>query len=655
MFGLRSLLIGSLAFLLLGPIWKGFITKTDKPIVIYAEDVSSSITSFTSQENLTNFQTKRDELLKSLEDKFDIEAYQFGSDLVAFKDSMPGNEKMTNISQSIEKLQEIHSHQNVGAIILATDGIYNQGYNPAYSKISSNTSIYTIALGDSTPSKDLFIQALQYPKVIYLGDQFQLDIEWGAYNLSGSTATLKILDEKNKVLLNKAVSIGKEEVFDRTSVIIDAENVGVQKFKVQLITGASEDVTTNNYQSAYVEILDGRKNVLLVYDGPHPDIKALKAVIDNNKNYEVTVSSADRFSEIIDVFDLIIMHGLPSPKGDVKGKEIFRKAKEKGKSIALIIDEGTDLNYLNNQQSVLKIKTTGQKPNEVQGLLNSDFNDFQIPDGLLQALRNNPPILCPFGEYEEGPNTKTIIYQRLDDINTGYPMILSGQEGSSRMLFINGEGLWRWRMAEYAQNETTTSFDKLFNQLIQYVAIKEDKRKFRLIANKNLILENEPVLFNAELYNANYELINEPDVSLVVKDSKGKDYDFVFDKTLNAYSLEAGLLPIGNYTALAKTSWTNENYNAAVKFTVREVQLESLNKQANFSMLYNLSNASGGNMYTVDNIESMATSIESNVNLKPVLYNTVKTTSLLHYKWIFFILLGFLTIEWVVRKWTGGY
>lgn len=655
MFAFRSLTVATIAFLLLGPVWKGLITKTEKPIVVYAEDVSASIANFTPSGDISNFQNKRDGLLTDLNGKFEVESYVFGADLTSSKDSLPGLEKATNISNALEKVLETHSHQNIGAIILATDGIYNQGYNPSYSNINSSTSVYTIALGDTTPSKDLFIQSIQYPKVVYMGDKFQLDIEYGAYNLPKVNATLKVTDEQNKTLLNKVIAINEEEVFGRESVIINAERSGVQKYKVQVTTDATEDVTANNYQSAYIEVLDGRKNVLLLYAGPHPDIKALKAAIDENKNYQVTVNSIDRFKETVDGYDLVVLHGLPTKQGVESGKNLLKELKQKGKSIAIVITENTDLDYLNSQQNILQIKTTGQAPNEVQGLLNSDFNDFQIPDGLNQNLRNYPPLLSPFGEYEIGANTKTIIYQRLGDINTGYPLVAVGQADNARIMFINGEGLWRWRMAEYAQNESTTTFDQLFNQLIQYVAIKEDKRKFRLFVNKNLIWENEPVQFNAELYNANYELINDPDVTLEVKDGEGKSYDFVFDKTLNAYNLDAGLLPVGQYTATAATNWSDENYTASVQFTIREVQLEALNKQANHKMLYNLSSNTGGQMYTVGNMQNIMEAIQENVNLKPVLYNTIKTTSLLHFKWIFFILLGLLTVEWVVRKWTGGY
>lgn len=654
LFLFRSTLVSALAFLLLSPIWKGKITETEQPILVYLEDISSSIQSFTPSTTYEDFQTLKTTVLNELEKQFDVEQYQFGGSLVKAGDSLPGVEKMTNISQSLEELLEIHSHQNIGGIVLATDGIYNQGYNPAYSKVNASTSIYTIALGDSTPSRDLFVQALQYPKVVYMGDQFQLDIDWGAYNLSGNSAQLKVTDEQGKVLLTKTIALNKSEVFQRNNIIIDAESAGVKKFNVSLSTSAKEDVSTNNYQSAYVEVLDGRKNVLLVYDGPHPDIKALKTALDNNKNYEVSVTSMARFNGNADLYDLVVMHGLPS-KSTNNGKTLFKELKSKGKSIAIIVSERTDLNFLNNNQGLLKIKTSGQRPNEVQGLLNNDFKDFQIPEGLTQALRSNPPLLCPFGEYEEGPNTKTIVYQRLDDINTGYPMILTGQEGASRMLFITGEGIWRWRMSEFEQQDNATAFDGLFNQLIQYSSIKEDKRKFRLFTNKKLIWENEPILFSAELYNANYELINQPDVQLQVKDTKGNAYDFVFDKSINAYVLDAGLLPVGNYTARANTNWTNENYNAAVKFTVREVQLEAMNKQANFSMLYNLSENSGGKLYLANDFSAMVDDLSQNANLKPVLYDKTKSTSIFHYKWIFFALLALLSIEWIVRKWRGGY
>jgi hypothetical protein len=655
LFACRTLAVAGIAFLLLGPIWKGLITKTDKPIVIYMEDISSSIATYTPPNDLQNFKEQKVKLLEELSKQFEVSQYQFGSTLSPITDTLPGNEKVTNISDAIDKMLEIHSYQNIGAVILATDGIYNQGASPVYSKVGNNTSIYTIAIGDTTESKDLFIQQLKYPRVVYLGDKFQLDIEFGAYNLQNNSAKIQVLDEKGNVVLDKSVAIPQDEFFGMETVVLGANQPGVQKYKVQITTSAAEDIATNNYQNAYVEVLDGRKSVLLLYQGPHPDIKALKTVIENNKNYQVEVSPIEKFTGALDKHDLVLFHGIPATKNSAKGKNLIAEAKQKGISMAFVVTDDTDLNTLNSLQSVLKIKPSGQAASQMQGLFNTGFNDFQLPNGLADAFRSYPPLNCPFGDYVEGPNTKTLVYQRMDNVNTGYPMIISGTEGKSRMMIISGEGIWRWRMEEFAKNGNSVIFDQLFNQIIQYVAIKEDKRKFRLFTGQQLIWENESVFFNAELYNANYELINNPDVSVVVKGDNGQEYTFVLDRTLNAYSLEAGLLPVGNYTATAQTTWANENFTASTKFTVREVQLETLNKQANHKMLFNLSDAGGGKMVNIPDMMQILEEVKANVNLKPILYNTVKTTSLLHFKWLFFILLGLLTIEWVARKWTGGF
>ena len=655
LFLFRTVLLSGLAFLLLGPIWKGIISKTEKPIIIYLEDISQSISDFTSPSDLEVYHNNREGLYEDLSANFEVERYRFGAELAAWEDSLPGIATASNISSAINELLEMHSHQNVGALILASDGIYNQGFNPSYSNLSSSTSIYTITLGDTTESRDIFIQALQYPKVVYLGDQFQLDMEWGAYNLQGSDAVLRVHDESSQELYREDLNIDGDEVFGRESMVVDATHPGIQKINVSISTSAREDVAANNYSSAYVEVLDGRKNVLILYHGAHPDVKALKSVIDQNKNYEVKTSELSKFTatDLIDDYDLVVFHGLPTTQ-NANSSSVFQDCLDAGKSVILILTEASDLSLINSSQDLLSITGAGGQSNEVQALLNANFSDFQIPRGLVEAFLNYPPLLTPFAEYETGLNATTIVWQRLDDINTGYPLITYGRQDASRVMILSGEGIWRWRMMEFSRKGSTVVFDNFINQLIQFVAIKEDKRRFRLMVNKNLVWENEAVRFNVELYNANYELINEVDVRLTITDSEGKTFDFSMNKTLNAYSLDAGLLPVGAYTAVA-TSSSTENNNAIVKFNIREVQLESLNRQANHKVLYNLSASTGGKTHSSTDMATMRADIEQNVNLKPVLYNSERATSLLEFQWIFFLLLGLMSLEWFVRKWLGGF
>ncbi|NNF01402.1 MAG: hypothetical protein HKN22_01840, partial [Bacteroidia bacterium] len=42
-------------------------------------------------------------------------------------------------------------------------------------------------------------------------------------------------------------------------------------------------------------------------------------------------------------------------------------------------------------------------------------------------------------------------------------------------------------------------------------------------------------------------------------------------------------------------------------------------------------------------------------SVKPVIYDTFNTSSAINLKWIFFLILAMITIEWFLRKYFGSY
>ena len=190
---------------------------------------------------------------------------------------------------------------------------------------------------------------------------------------------------------------------------------------------------------------------------------------------------------------------------------------------------------------------------------------------------------------------------------------------------------------------------------VQYLSLKEDKRKFRVSLDKNIFNENEQIIFDAELYNQSYELINEPDASLIIKSSDGKDYNFTFNKSGNSYRLNAGLLPVGNYSYVAKTFSNGEDLSYNGQFSVRPIQLELYETTANHGLLKLLSEKYGGEMVAPADIASLSSLIKDKGNVKPVIYETSKTRSVINLKWLFFVLLALLSLEWFMRRYHGAY
>ena len=63
--------------------------------------------------------------------------------------------KGSDISGVLGDVSDLYGNQNLGAVVLATDGIYNEGSNPLSTGTKMNAPRYTIGLGDTLQKKDL--------------------------------------------------------------------------------------------------------------------------------------------------------------------------------------------------------------------------------------------------------------------------------------------------------------------------------------------------------------------------------------------------------------------------------------------------------------------------------------------------------------------
>ena len=400
-------------------------------------------------------------------------------------------------------------------------------------------------------------------------------------------------------------------------------------------------------------MLDARQKILILADSPHPDLSAIKSSMESNKNYEVEVKYASSNNINIPGYDFIILHQLPSSSHP--SNTIFSAIKNNKKPVLFIVGSQTDIGKFNSTQNMLGISGNTESTNDVQASIANNFSLYKVDPLISNALPRFAPILAPFGKFSEGPNTSVLAYQRIGKVDTKYPLIVFGESNGAKSAVIAAENMWKWKLFDYLENKNHDIFEELLGKCIQYLSLKEDKRKFRVSLDKNIFNENEQIIFDAELYNQSYELINEPDASLVITDDKGKNYNFTFDKVGNAYRLDAGLLGVGNYSYTAKTFSNGEELQYNGQFSIRPIQLELFETTADHALLKLLSDKYGGDIIAPANLSSISTKIKSKGNVKPVLYESTKTRSVINLKWILFILLGLLTIEWFFRRYFGSY
>ncbi|MDX1665762.1 MAG: hypothetical protein R3350_00955 [Saprospiraceae bacterium] len=652
--GIRFLSVTLLSVLLLSPLIKSRDIESREPIVIFAHDASESVVDQLEEEQIEELQTAFDQLAGELEGDYELKRFAFGAEIREGWDfTFP--DKVTNMADFFTGMYDRYSNQNLGALILATDGIYNEGSNPLYLNTDLNVPLYTVALGDTTPRRDVVLRRAFHNRIAYLGDKFSVQVDIAAQNSAGSNTALNVYEVEGdnlRRIQQKAISIEGNDFFRTEEVVLEAAESGVRRYRLSLSPLEREVTTANNSKDIFVDVLDARQKILLVAQVPHPDITALRQIVTSNRNYDFDLTYIDNFDVNVAEYDFVIFHQLPGYTQPISG--LLSRLEELGTSHLFIAGTQTDFRRLNQAQNLVDMQVDTRSTNDVQAKVSEVFNLFTLEESTINELPNYAPLLAPFGDFSVGDGS-VLLYQRIGKVDTQYPLLVLGDKEDYKVGILLAEGIWKWRLFDYLQHKNHELVDGLFSKIIQYLSIVEDRRRFRVDLDKNIFNENENILFDAELYNESYELVNDPDVSLTIRNEEGNEFNFTFDKRGQAYRLNAGKLPVGNYAFSASVMLNGEALTYDGQFSVRPIQLEVYETTADHRLLRLLSEKYGGQLVYPDELEQLPELLAGRESMKAVVYETVSTRSVINIKWVFFLLLVLLTTEWFLRRYFGGY
>lgn len=590
-------------------------------------------------------------MLSELEEDYDLQAYTFGSSLNEGLDSLNFGGKQTDISALLDALYNRYSNRNIGAIVLATDGIYNKGSSPIYEQKRLNVPIYTIALGDTTEQRDVRIVEVANNNLAYLGNQFPIQIIAEAKQCKSENIRVEI-KKGDQVLFYESFNANSGFEQKEFTALLSADKTGLQRYRVQVSRVEDEVTYVNNQQDVYIDVLDSKQKILILASAPHPDIAAIEEAISGNKNYEVETATAKDFAGNVKDFDLVVFHQLPA--GTAAENKHVQTALEAGVSSFFVLGGGTNFNVFNGLKLGFALKNYQGTLTDVSGSYASGFNQFQVDDETKKMFRSLPPVQMPFGSLEISPGASVILHQQIGMIETEKGLLATNAAGGSKTAVFAGEGIWRWRMVQYLKDENHQKFDGFIQKLVQYLASRENKNQFQVSGPSNL-LETESALFEAQVYDANFEAKADQNIGLIITSEDGKEFPFSFSQVNGRYRLNAGQLSAGNYSWEASTSASGKQLLAKGEFSISPLQIESANITADHQLLFNLAEQSNGEMLYPSDISKIKELINSNNEVVTVSYEFNKLTDFIEIKWLLLLLLILLGMEWFVRKRSGTY
>lgn len=652
---LRWVAVFLISFLLLAPFVKMKITHQEQPIAAILLDNSLSMV---QNKNFYQAQFKKviDQFKDKLDGKYQVLTYGFGEK--AERDSIDlYDKKITNISNAVKNIDDDLYNQHLVTAVLFSDGIYNEGINPIYTKTSIPFSIHVVKMGDTAVKRDVRISNVAANQFVYLGDKtvFETDIE--ADECKGENTKVELYKMEGgvqKKLAEASKQIDRNDFVSSFSLMTSCDQPGMQHYRIAVSQLKNEITYKNNVRDIYVDVIDGRKKILIAAVAPHPDITAIKQALETSKNYQVDIDLKGLKINQLKEYQLVILHQIPHSIKN--GDEYIKKAEELQLPMLFITGLQTNYSSFNNNQTAITVEKRGENTQDVLPIYSESFESFKISDELKKEISNLPILELPFCSVKLKNSAQILFYQKIESLKTEYPLMAFSDNGTtSKKGFILGEGLWRWRLNQYRTSKNHLLIDELILKSVNYLSAKKDSRKFRVIMEKQLFRENEPIQFDAQLYNDAFEPVNNAVAKLVIKDEKNKEYRYTFTPKGNGYFLNVGLFPSGEYRYTAEVVWGGKNYAVSGKFNVAAQQLEFVNLTADHTLLNTLAAKRNGGSYFPEQLDQLAEKLLQDEQAKTYLYDVYETNPLINLWPILIAIIMLLGLEWLLRKWSGSY
>ncbi|MGC8864814.1 MAG: vWA domain-containing protein [Bacteroidales bacterium] len=652
LFSLRFTLVTLVVFLLFGPMIHRVRTLYNRPALVFLTDNSSSMMMAADSARVKALvAVLENRFAEEFKSEYDWVLARFDRQLAFLQpDEKPDFKgQQTALGDALDGISKRFLPGELAGVILLSDGINNLGKDPLSVAQTLQVPVFTIPTGDTSVRLDLALRQIYFNRQTFAGNNFPIEINLKASGARAKNSSVELL-YNNQVVWNQDFSVKYNNQSFTFTPMVNAPKEGLLKFTVRIKPIEGEINTRNNSAVIYVDARKKPTRILMVSEGPHPDIGALTDIFRETNMFEAQWISIDEWNGIADDFDLVIFHGLPTNRHDI-GLQVQTLSRAH-KPIVFILSRTTDPQRFNKLNTGVNISSASGKEFSAYPWLNQGFAIFNVNKQLTDKVNVLPPLTGPEGVYEARPGTEVLFFQKISGVETPYPLIAFSRTAGNTQVIISGEGLWWWRNILYKETDTHQNFRELLSSMMLYLTTGTDKGQFRVNAPQRL-KQGERAYFTAELFNPSFESINDPDVKLQLTDSNGKEYPFIFSRRDRGYQLDAGVLGPGIWKWEATTTLSGKAYSTGGQFVVDEDQAETADLQADHFLLSKISNLTGGKMIYPTEMDKLPEWIRQ---LAPptIRVSEQESFSSVFDLWpvmlVLFILAAF---EWAIRKYNG--
>jgi len=637
--GIRLLILLLFTFLYMKPVLKWKKEIRQKPLIEFWIDNSQSITK-SKDYNKEAFVKKIETAIGFVnKESVDVKIKKFDSDIQELLkvSKLDFSGSSTDISNLL-----VDKENRIDAAILVSDGQVNAGENIFNMSGKTDFPIYTIGIGDTLKKVDARIVTIESPQKVKIDDNFKIFAEVNLPAKSGKT-NIQLL-KNDEIIVSKIINSKEDQFLQKVEFDVKAEDIGENEYSVQ-IENPSDKNLHNNKQSTLVNVLPGKKNILILCNAPSFETRGLMSIFQQSKDYDANVAFFNNNQlniKIEKVYDLLILIGFPgklnTPFEIEKARNLvdnnipviaYLNKNSNADKLNVIFDRKIITNYKIKSSSALIKEKTQNSGNPIIREIFDKISWDQLP-----------PISYDFQQIQLNPNFNVLL--ETTELNPK-PIMAVSKELS--MVSLVGTDFWRWNMMTENRN-----YKQILLNSINYLLEDSDNSKVQITSQKKIFLVGEQAEFSGVVYDLLRNAIPEAEIKVSIsKDSIVVD-DFYMNWNKNEFTGHYTMQEQGEYSIDIEAKIDEHIIDKkSMKLKVLDRVLEFTETGQNKELLEFIAKESKGKVIDFDEIKSIISSIN---NKSQIFYEDRELDFYIH-ELIFTLLLFLLTFEWITRKYFG--
>jgi len=662
-----------LLFLVLGePLLSLAFHRTEKPVLALLIDQSKSMTirdkGGDRKETVLNAVESR--ALHDVQSNVDVIYGLFDTKvhvLQAFvRDSVTFPGEGTDIGGSLRELKVKTQDRNVQGVLLLTDGNSTAGSNPLTEAEEFGVPVLTVGVGDTSVPHDILLQRILANTITYVGTKVPVNATLKSSGFNNERVEVTLLEGgilRDRKTITLEPGIRQYEV--PLAYVPDAD--GTKKITVEVSQLPGEISTQNNRSSLYVKVLKSKMRIALFAGAPSADVAVVRRALQEDTNIEVKTfieRGNGQFYEGMpaaqDIRDAecLVLIGYPSASSSLAVLRILADQCEGGKGLLFVLSRTTDLRKLESLQAFLPFIVPQRPGEEAQTFFT--ISEVRRSNPILRASPSPevwsklPPVFTLDEQLRAKPESEVLAFGRIQSIPNDDPLFTSRRVNRAKSLALTCYGLWRWKSYADGIPGAERLLENLVSNSVRWLVTREDEKPVHVRPAKESFAGSEPVEFTGQVYDENYQPINDAEVSLSVT-QQGQTSQLTLTSLGNGrFEGAFDPLPEGDYTYSARAlAGGKELAQEKGSFSVGGLNAEFLETRLNRLLLEQLAARTGGKYYEPQELSRLSADLAQMPNFRPRDVILARQFELWNKRWMMVVLVALFSIEWFLRKRNG--